>query len=135
MKNIALILRHMQFIAHAGHNLTSGPTFFQDHETLGELYPEYEAAYDSVIERIIGLGNECDPLSLTMEAAEQADAHDIKASSPKEVYSHLLEMERSLLGAIDDVLSDGVSHGTSNLLEGLADQSEIRVYKLRRCTK
>ena len=57
MDTIATQLRALQFLSHRAHNMVKGPTFFEDHEFLGEIYPAYEAAFDSVIERIIGTGS------------------------------------------------------------------------------
>ena len=45
--NLLTILRFLQFYTHNAHNLLRGPTFFQDHEFLGELYPAYEVDYDA----------------------------------------------------------------------------------------
>lgn len=53
---LAVQLRHAQFYAHMAHNLTCGPTFYQDHDAFGDLYKAYEGEYDAVIERFIGLG-------------------------------------------------------------------------------
>ena len=55
MKELAILLRMMQLYSHNAHNNAGGPTFFEDHKFLGKLYPQYEADYDSVVERIIGL--------------------------------------------------------------------------------
>jgi DNA-binding ferritin-like protein len=134
MKNIAIALRKAQFLAHAGHNLISGPTFIQDHKFLGKLYPAYEESYDSIIERMIGLGESVDPLQLTEDAITSVNAKDVK-QDPKSIYDGLLDIEREIQEEISDYLSDGVSHGTSNLLEGLADESEARIYIFRQSIK
>lgn len=134
MKNIATALRKAQFLAHAGHNLISGPTFVQDHEFLGELYPTYETSYDSVIERMIGLGEAVDPIQLTEDAITSLNADDVKFN-PTSIYEGLLDIERQIQEEISDYLSDGVSHGTSNLLECLADESEARIYMFRQSIK
>jgi len=50
MSSIATLLRALQFLAHRAHNVIKGPTFFEDHKFLGKLYPDYEAAYDDIIQ-------------------------------------------------------------------------------------
>ena len=56
MHDLAIILRSAQLYAHNAHNMTKGKTFFSDHKFFGQLYPVYEEAYDSIVERMIGLG-------------------------------------------------------------------------------
>ena len=69
MKDLAIHLRYLQLVAHNAHNEVAGPTFFANHEFLGELYPAYETAYDAVVERIIGLGKPVDLCQVQVDAA------------------------------------------------------------------
>ena len=129
MKALATLYREAQLYTHAAHNLVSGPTFFQDHKFLGELYGTYEDGYDGLIERSIGLGEPLDPLEITDAAA--ASAADKKLGDAKKMFSQILQFEQDLCDEINSYLSKGgVSHGVSNLLEGLADESEARQYKI-----
>lgn len=133
MQELAILLRACQFYAHNAHNLASGETFFEDHEYLGELYAAYESAYDGVIERIIGLGDVPDLIDLTAKATERLKA--MGESAPQEVvFAALMKAEREICAACD-AASEGESSGTINFLQGLADASEMRQYKLRQRTK
>ena len=127
MKDLATLYRAAQFYAHAAHNLASGPTFFEDHEYLGELYGAYESAYDDLIERMIGLGVNVDISAVNKAAVNSAFHHE--AESTDECFAYLLDMEDEICDQIK-VLVPKSTDGTQNLLQGLADDSEKRQYKL-----
>jgi DNA-binding ferritin-like protein len=134
MKNTATILRTMQLVAHNYHNLIAGQNFFADHEFLGELYPAYESAYDSVIERCIGLHDygqkEIDIVSL--EARN--NSAELPYSSAAQCFQNLLSAEKVLCATIVEDMQKA-TEGTKNLLAQLADDSEVRQYKLQRRIK
>lgn len=127
MHQLATIYRAAQFFAHNAHNLVEGATFFEDHEYLGELYGTYESAYDSIVERMIGLGKKVDLDKITTEAAQLSA--DTKADSSNG-FSGAMHFEVSFCQEIDDLLKTNTSQGTKNFLQGLADESEARQYKL-----
>jgi DNA-binding ferritin-like protein len=133
MKNLAILLRALQLLAHINHNTVVGPAFFADHAMLSDLYTAYETAYDSIIERMIGTGS-LDPKQLL----------DIQQSAVDVVKSATLSTDAA---AIFKALSHGEaelqrycstvkgSTGTLNLVAQLADDSEVRNYKLKQRTK
>lgn len=128
MEDLAIILRGMQFYAHQAHNLISGDEFFQDHAFLGDLYPKYESDYDDVIERMIGLGQSIDIAKVTKEAASILDSEESMQSN--DCIEMLLVYEKSLCETVGSLMS-GVSHGTQQLIGEMANQSEIRQYKMK----
>lgn len=130
MDKLAITYRSAQLYAHNGHNLVKGPTFLEDHEFLGELYGAYESAYDDVIERIIGLGSESLDLPALNIVAAQYVGRIGSPSKPEEIFEAILGMEAAICARIKGAM-DGASDGTQNLLQGLADDSEKRQYKLR----
>jgi len=132
MHNTAIILRALQLYAHNAHNLAKGKTFLQDHEFLGELYPAYEGEYDSLVERMIGLGEEPDLNDITKQAADAATANEFKDDD--NAFSVLLVTEKELCSSIEKDITDA-SNGTQNLLQTIADNSEMRQYKLKRRLK
>lgn len=133
MHNLATLFRAAQLVAHEKHNTVQGPTFFEDHEYLGDLYGTYESAYDGVIERMIGLGETPKISDGNIQAADLAkwfcDLEDIK-NWPK----IFLEIETRVQKEVDSCCK-GASSGTLNFLQGLADESEQRVYKLNQRAK
>lgn len=129
MQDLAILLRAAQFFAHNAHNLASGETFFEDHEYFGELYGAYESAYDGVIERIIGLGDTPNLVEITVMATDK-----LKAMGEEDAFAVLMKAERDICAACD-AASEGETSGTINFLQGLADASEQRQYKLRQRIK
>jgi len=130
MDSLITQLRALQFLAHRAHNVIKGPTFFEDHEFLGELYPAYEAAYDSAVERVIGLGTEKLNLSKINVAASQMSDILPNETKPEPFLRAILKGEKDLCGMIDEAV-EKASQGTQNLLQGFADQSEARQYQLK----
>lgn len=134
MLQLASLLRFLQLFAHAAHHLSHGCTFFEDHKFLGKLYGEYEEAFDSLVERLIGLGQldgVKDRLSIDAKAAAILAKTESEALTENEDWFELLlEMEQEFCGKIDKLAGGKISQGTLNLLAGLADASEQRQYKL-----
>lgn len=120
----------MQLYAHMAHNLLGGETFHQDHEFFGELYAGYEGDYDSVIERMIGLGEPMDLVKIQKDATSGLKA----PKSIEQAYEEILLCEEELIAACEK-LAKGATLGTNNLLAGLADKAEMRVYKLKQRLK
>lgn len=120
----------MQLYAHICHNTIGGETFLQDHEFLAELYAGYEADYDSVIERMIGLGEEIDLVKIQKDAVAGLKA----PKSFDSAYQEILSCEEELISACEK-LAKSASLGTENMLAGLADKAEVRVYKLKQRLK
>ena len=133
MRDLSILLRAMQLYAHNCHNTTKGSNFFADHDFLSELYPTYEATYDSIIERTIGLGLNPDLARVTLEAAS------LVASSPASdvgCFVVLLTLEQELCSKCQEYISTAqLSEGTKQLLGDICDKSEARQYKLRQRAK
>jgi DNA-binding ferritin-like protein len=119
----------MQFYAHNAHNLCQGDSFFSDHEELGSLYGVYTGLYDGVIERMIGLGQSIDLVKIQLEAAKMLDGEAIPKAF-NAAFSGLLTCENELCKIISEANASG-SLGTQNLLQGIADDSEVRQYKFK----
>jgi DNA-binding ferritin-like protein len=128
MEKIAILLRMAQLFAHNAHNLISGPSFFADHDFLGELYPVYESGYDSVVERMIGSQMSPNLLAIQIAAIERLKVKPSEVKSP-EVFKEILKIEIELRKLID-MAQPGLSEGTKQMLGNLADDSEVRQYKL-----
>lgn len=128
MKKLASLYRAAQLVAHAKHNLVSGISFFADHEFLAEAYAAYESAYDDVVERMIGLGDSVDIPAITEDATKMA-MMPMKEST-NQWSTTLLKLEEGIRKEIDSAIRN-TSNGTQNLLQGLADDSEKRSYKLQ----
>ena len=132
LQPLATGYRTAQFYAHMAHNTTYGKTFYQDHEAFGDLYEAYESAYDGLVERMIGLGQEVNIPEITKDAADALAAG--KAGDCETLFRVLVAAEKEIRGLIDQLI-EGQSQGTTNFLQGLADESEQRSYKLQQRVK
>ena len=122
LSKLITTFRQAYLLAHHAHHSASGPTFLQDHEFLGSLYGAYEDAYDTLVERAIGLGSPVNEILVNKEAvAAYADCcRDCKTTE-----DFLKQIQKTV-----KPLVTGATDGTANLLQGLADDSEARTYKL-----
>jgi DNA-binding ferritin-like protein len=124
--------RIMQLYAHAAHNLTSGPTFFQDHEFFGELYPEYESIYDSLVERSIGLFGAKSVNQVTIAQAAVDFLKKAPLNSADNMLAQILNLEKHLCSLAATVCeSSNATEGVKQLVGGISDDSEVRQYKLK----
>lgn len=130
MEQLAAILRSLQLFAHNAHNMAKGASFFADHKFLGQVYPEYESAYDSVVERAIGLDMQMDLSTVTRMAAEGSSVMSLEAP-----FMSLLEGEQLVCESIESILQTPVTEGTKQLLGEICNQSESRQYKIKQRIK
>lgn len=129
LQKLAADFRFLQLYTHNAHNLLKGETFFVDHEELGNLYPVYESAYDSIVERAIGIEEKID-LVKVQEIAVATLKESKQSESFKACFKALMVYEKYLAKQIQEIVS-GYSEGTKQFLGGLADQSEMRIYKFK----
>jgi DNA-binding ferritin-like protein len=129
----------MQLSAHAAHLLCARTVFFQDHEFLGSVYSQAEGYFDSISERMIGLGQE-DQLKLQPQLAAVAQklaaAPSVGVKENKEYFVYLLSQCDEACKIIEQLSkSPGLSQGTINLIVGIADELEVLKYKISRRLK
>lgn len=130
MIKLATHLRYMQFYAHNAHNMCQGDTFFADHEELGDLYGVYTGLYDSVVERMIGLGNAVDLVKIQVEAAKMLDGEAMPTDFSS-AFAGLLTCEQELCKIISEA-NEGASLGTQDLLQAMCNDAEMRQYKFQK---
>lgn len=129
----------MQLFSHHAHNLVSRAVFFQDHDFFGEQYPVYEADYDSIIERIVGMQGE-GQLSLTpllqAVSAKLINAPSIGVKENKIFFQYLLQQEQELCKIVEDLCKiPGTSQGVIQTLGTICEKSEVRQYKIKQRIK
>lgn len=147
MHTLATTFRLAQFAAHDFHQRVSGRTFLTDHAFFAELYESYETAYDQLVERIIGQGESVSPSQITYLAAQRAEAFRDKVEAD-DMYAALMTLERTICREIDTLLmarevdeedrteeESMITTGVENLLQGMADASEVRQYKFKQRLK
>lgn len=133
--NLATYLRSMQLYYHNCHNMTKGSSFVGDHNLFGELYPELENQYDSLVERIIGISDQ--PLNLfEMNSKSGLLMKNLpQQMSNDDMFRNGLNFEKQLIRLCEEIDKSGFSSGTRQLVGDLANSAEMRVYKLKQRTK
>lgn len=129
MRKVAVILRALQLFAHNAHNLAKGHVFYQDHDQFAEFYKAYEEEYDDVVERIIMFKGSCDLGTIASEAASLVASSS--STDNEGSYLTILKTEESLQKALVEIMDES-TYGTQNLLQGIADKSEHRMYGIKR---
>jgi DNA-binding ferritin-like protein len=130
MTKLATQLRYMQFYAHNAHNVCQGDTFFADHEELGDLYGTYTGLYDSVVERMIGLGQSIDLVKIQVDAAKMLDG-EAEPTAFSSAFAGLLSCEQELCKIISEA-NEGASLGTQDLLQAMCNEAEVRQFKFQK---
>lgn len=132
LEPLAMLFLAARQLAHNAHHLVTGVAFHEDHEFFGELYGVYLAAYDGLVERMLGLKQKVDLVSIAADAAAKVKAlKDGDKDDTTFFYRRLAATEENLREAIKLVYNDA-SIGTQNMLAALADESEVRSYKIGR---
>jgi DNA-binding ferritin-like protein len=122
-----MLYRAAQFYAHHCHLVAHGPTFLQDHEWFGELYPAYETAFDRLMEQMIGLRMEPDCHKVLREAATLANEMECPKQNA-DGFKVLLNFEKQFRNEIAALMKTEKRDGTQNLLQDLATASDHRTY-------
>lgn len=129
MEALIVIFKALNLFAHNAHNKTKGMTFFQDHDFFGSAYEAYDSAYDSLVERCIGLGKNPNLVQIAKSAAGL-----VEKFSENHSYESLLDLEKQICKHIESIMEQH-TEGTKNLLAQLADDSEVRQYKIQQRLK
>ena len=135
LKELVVLLRTMQLFYHNCHNVCFGATFLSDHNLFADFYGQIEDDYDSVAERLIGLyGKQHLSLKEIMEKVEDL-VEELQEPNKAAVEGMLAQgglLEFRLKSTIDMLCkSTELSEGSRNLLAQVADNAEMRIYKIR----
>lgn len=130
LRPIAVLLRAGQLFAHQAHHLVSGPSFFGDHGFFGDVYEAFEGAYDDVIEYSLASGDEVDLPAIGVDAADLASGI-AESDDTDDLFAGQLSIEEKLQKLITKHVS-AMDDAGQNLLQGLAQDSKKRIYKIQR---
>lgn len=138
MLELICTLRASHLFLHHAHLLAKGSLFPQDHAFLGDLYNELESEFDSIAERLIGLGGE-EQLSLPIVMAKVSEklksCPSVGVGENKVFFQKQMEFEKSICAQVEDLVTSGISQGTVQVLGDVANRSEMRQYKIGRRIK
>ena len=138
MRDILVLLRAMHLYSQTAHHLVARSPFHSDHAFFGEVYEAMSDAYDGVAERIIGLLGEetLKPQTLLLEVNEKLKmSPSIGVKENKVFYEFQLALEKELCQKITITIQAGATPGVEQLIGELANQSEIRQYKIKQRIK
>lgn len=128
LKDLAALFRGLQLYAHNAHNLASGQSFFEDHEFLGELYATYEAAYDKLVELMIGENQAPDLQELQKKAVSMMDG--MPRLPLGDVFLELGKGEGRIQHEINELAASVSDQGILQTIGTLAEESKERAYKI-----
>lgn len=139
MHELLIILRAGQLFSHSSHNLVARVPFFSDHEFFGEVYSELEGDYDSIAERMIGLGRENElQLNSIIDSVNKKlmGAPSVGVKENKVYFDFQLRIEMEIYRIGDAICKDpSTTEGTRNLIADILDRSEKRQYKIKQRLK
>ena len=127
MKQLAILLRSAQLAAQNAHNGMKGETFAPDHALAGDAYGQLTEAYDSVVERGIGLGvlDETDLEEIQEEAVSAMSK--LPADNDGKLRA-IAANDRDICERIEELCKSGkLTEGTRDLLAGIANACEHRM--------
>jgi DNA-binding ferritin-like protein len=135
MLNLAIALRSLQLYAHNCHNLASGMTFFSDHSFFGDVYAQAEVDYDSIIERLLGMGKDLDLYQVQYKACESISNMPVKSDN-EEYFKQILKMKLAIIKQVDALAKAKIlPSGTEQLVTEISNKTEVDVYKIRQRLK
>lgn len=137
--DLATLLGALQgaaLVHQAHHWSTNGRTFYSDHKLYEQLYNESLEFIDQVAERMMGLGAPAVIAAAQVRVMLAFIQQCGLARTPDEMAQVSLSAELLVLNLVRRVIANldsagTLTPGTSNLLEGLADQHETFVYLLQ----
>jgi DNA-binding ferritin-like protein len=139
MFDLMALLRAIQLFAHSAHFFVARSIFFQDHAFFSEVYQQAESHFDSVTERMIGLGmeKELDLVSVLSAVHDKLkDAPSTSSKENKDFYVYLMTQVEEALELIEDVCKDeNCSQGTIDMVAGIGNDFEVLKYKISRRLK
>lgn len=134
LETLVALTRAMNLFYHNCHNVVYGPQFASDHQMFGEFYVALDADYDQLAERCVGVfGRQCLDLNAILEKVETIleDLTKPHTSSVDDMLASAVKAEHELLTICNFTCkAPGVTSGIEQLVGTIAEQSEIRSYKL-----
>ena len=128
MIDLAILFRTLNLYIHHAHNLARGTAFHEDHAFFAGLYEFADDAYDSLIERQIGtVSDDVDLCEIVKES------YSLLENMDNRYYENALVLLQEGVNMIDEMSKGAkLSSGTVNMLQGLSDQMEVLIYKIKR---
>lgn len=139
LSKLLALLQATSLLHQTSHWSTTGPSYYADHLLFERLYNESQEPIDQLAERAVGL-HMPPSISPLLQAKQMVDwlgqFKNQKEADQLSLVQTSLWAEMTCLKAIDAAIAQierdqKLSHGLSNLLEGIADVHETFVYLLQ----
>ena len=141
MSHLLAFMQALALVHQTHHWQSRGGHFYGDHLLFGRLYEDSGPLIDQVAEKSVGVGSvdlvaayhQVEEIGRLVQAIY---GNPTDAPPPQTLVEVSLRAETAFLKFIADVLAmlerdGGLTHGISNLLEGVADKHEEFVYLLK----
>ena len=124
--------RLMQLYYHNCHHLTKGCSFFSDHEFFNTAYTALDSNYDRLSERYIAeYGVKAfETGTIITKIQEDLIEYKIETFDCKLMFDNALKLEKKYQQELQ-TLDKTASLGLKNLIGDLAEQSDVRIYKIQ----
>lgn len=133
---VAIAARTLQLYYHYCHNLCTGSTFMQDHAEFAANYAQAQLDYDTIVEYMIAtLGNKAfDTKAINQILMEKLSSFKVESMSVDKMFEVALKLEKEYQEVIVPLEKKG-SLGLKNALAGIAQLSDVRIYKIQQRLK
>ena len=135
LQDLLACLKAKQDYYKTGHWQVKNTIYYADHKLLDRLSSEAGAIIDQVAEKIIGITGNPALLNLPDILKKQYEyAKDLPYNAPENtaIFQAGLQMETKLLELCKTIdASPETSIGVKNMVGGIADESESRIYLLK----
>lgn len=125
LSSVVCDLRYLSMVSQHLHWTVSGATSMQDHQMLGGLYEACDGFFDSVAERVVGLGGLAPTVAEHLKYVYACAKRDGDVASMQGVGEMVVRTAQELNQV---AACEGLSEGTKNLLAGIADELEKQAY-------
>jgi DNA-binding ferritin-like protein len=140
LSDLLACMRAVADLHQTHHWQTRGSSYYGDHLLFERIYNESQSFVDQLAEKAIGLGN-ADLVDLCKQSELRHKkilemCGETSNVSPQEMVERSLKAEKKLIEMTKNSISslescNQLTHGLSNLLEGIADAHEGFVYLLK----
>lgn len=124
--------RAMQLYYHYCHNLVQGTAFHADHSFFESTYKTLDSNYDQLVEYFIALfsNKKFKSAEISELVHEELEGLEVEKMTAEKMYESAIKMEIDFQKYLSAVNEKG-SIGLQNTVQGIATQSDVRLYKIR----
>lgn len=134
LQEILTCSKALQDYYQMAHWQSKNTVFYQDHLLFERLYGSAGACIDGLAEKMLGLGEPSSNLDITViykKTFEKLKGLPVSCKENSQYFEAALKMEQSLIDYCTKCDAETSSIGVKNMVGGIADVAEGRVYLLK----